>query len=86
MSEHEGFCIPILECYGYSIPVIAFCSGAVAETMRMGGIKIFEKNFPMIAELIHFLNNKSDLKRKISLVQSNQLSYYYEKLSLKEYL
>jgi glycosyltransferase involved in cell wall biosynthesis len=86
MSEHEGFCIPILECYGYSIPVIAFCSGAVAETMRMGGIKIFEKNFPMIAELIHFLNNKSDLKRKISLVQSNQLSYYYEKLNLKEYL
>jgi glycosyltransferase involved in cell wall biosynthesis len=86
MSEHEGFCIPILECYGYNIPVLAFCSGAVAETMRMGGIKIYEKNFPMIAELIHFFNNKSDLKRKISLVQSNQLSYYIEKLSIKQYL
>ena len=86
MSEHEGFCIPILECFGYGIPVIAFCSGAVAETMRMGGIKIYEKNFPMLAELIHFLNNKSDFKRKISLVQSNQLNYYCEKLSVKEFI
>ncbi len=86
MSEHEGFCIPILESYGYQIPVIAYCSGAVEETMRMGGIKIHKKNFPYIAELIDSINQKPEQKRMIAISQRNHLNFYTEKLSIKEYL
>jgi glycosyltransferase involved in cell wall biosynthesis len=86
MSEHEGFCIPILEAYAYNIPVIAYCSGAVEETMQMGGIKVYKKNFPYIAELIDGINQKPELKRMIANSQRNYLNVYKEKLTIKEYL
>jgi glycosyltransferase involved in cell wall biosynthesis len=32
-SEHEGFCIPLLEAMAFSVPVVALDAGAVAETV-----------------------------------------------------
>ena len=33
MSEHEGFCLPLLESCYFRLPVVAFEAGAVAETL-----------------------------------------------------
>ncbi len=38
MSEHEGFGVPLIEAMWFDIPVLAFKSSAVAETMGCGGI------------------------------------------------
>jgi glycosyltransferase involved in cell wall biosynthesis len=38
MSEHEGFCVPIVEAMAHSVPVVAFGSNAVRETVGDGGI------------------------------------------------
>ena len=34
LSEHEGFCIPLLEAFHFGLPVIARDAGAVAEVRR----------------------------------------------------
>ncbi len=51
MSEHEGFCVPLVEAMHLGVPVIAYAAGAVPETLGAGGALVLEKNFPEIAEL-----------------------------------
>lgn len=55
MSEHEGFCAPLIEAMASGCPVIAFNAGAVAETLGNTGLLLKEKKFPEVAELTHFL-------------------------------
>ncbi len=47
MSEHEGFCVPIVEAMYFGIPIIAYDSSAVAETLGGGGFLTDTKN-PLI--------------------------------------
>jgi glycosyltransferase involved in cell wall biosynthesis len=38
LSEHEGFCIPLLEAMHAGLPIVAFDAGAVPETLGEAGI------------------------------------------------
>lgn len=37
-SDHEGFCIPLLEAMAFSVPIVAHSAGAVPETLGDGGL------------------------------------------------
>lgn len=52
LSEHEGFCVPLLEAMRFDVPVVAYDAGAVAETLRGGGALIRRKEPAFVAELI----------------------------------
>ena len=39
-SDHEGFCLPLLEAMAFSVPVVAFAGGAVTETVGSGGVVV----------------------------------------------
>jgi glycosyltransferase involved in cell wall biosynthesis len=62
MSEHEGFCVPLVEAMYYDIPIIAYNSSAISETLGNGGFLINEKRFEYIAELIFKIYNSSKLQ------------------------
>ncbi len=52
MSEHEGFCVPLLEAMWFDVPVLAFCSSAIPETMADAGLLFKDKSdLVIIAEL-----------------------------------
>jgi glycosyltransferase involved in cell wall biosynthesis len=51
MSEHEGFCVPLVEAMYLGVPVIAFAAGAVPETLAEAGALVVRKEFAEIAEL-----------------------------------
>lgn len=53
MSEHEGFCAPLIEAMLHGVPVFAMANAAVPETMDGAGI-LFDAppDFPLIAETI----------------------------------
>jgi len=53
MSEHEGFCVPILEALAHEVPVLAYASSAIPETLGDAGILFYEKNFSYIAEVMN---------------------------------
>jgi len=55
LSKHEGFCMPILEAMHFSVPVIAYDAGAVAETLGSGGILVGRKRPAEIAELMEII-------------------------------
>ncbi len=39
-SEHEGFCIPLLEAMHFGVPIVATAAGAVPETLGDGGLLV----------------------------------------------
>jgi glycosyltransferase involved in cell wall biosynthesis len=51
MSEHEGFCAPLVEAMHFGVPVVAYSAGAVPETLGGAGALVLRKDFPEIAEL-----------------------------------
>ena len=51
-SEHEGFCVPLIEAFYKQVPVIAFASTAVPATMDGGGVLHEDKDPLHVAELM----------------------------------
>lgn len=43
LSEHEGFCVPLVEAMGAGVPVIGFRAAAVPETIADAGIVLADK-------------------------------------------
>jgi L-malate glycosyltransferase len=51
-SEHEGFCVPIVEAFDKQIPVLAYAATAVPATMDGGGVLYDTKDAFEIARLM----------------------------------
>jgi len=51
-SEHEGFCVPIVEAFYKRVPVLAYASTAVPATMDGGGVLYDHKDPVEIARLM----------------------------------
>jgi len=43
-SEHEGFCIPLIEANSFSLPIISFATSNIPDTLGKSGILIEEPN------------------------------------------
>ena len=76
MSEHEGFCAPVIECFHLGIPVVAFDAGAVAETMNGGGMLVREKEPLRLAALCHEILTRPPLRAAILAGQERALEKY----------
>ena len=46
LSEHEGFCVPIVEAWHHGLPVVAFATAAVPETVGGAGLLLANKTSP----------------------------------------
>lgn len=53
LSEHEGFCVPVLESMYFDVPVVALAAAAVPETQAGSGISLKENDPEQFAEAIH---------------------------------
>jgi glycosyltransferase involved in cell wall biosynthesis len=52
LSEHEGYCVPLLEAMAADLPIIGYDAGAVAETMGDAGLLLPDKTPSLVAEAI----------------------------------
>jgi L-malate glycosyltransferase len=52
MSEHEGFCIPLIESMVHDVPILAYAAAAVPETLDGAGVLFHEKRYDLIAEMM----------------------------------
>ena len=64
-SEHEGFCVPILEAFHMGVPVLAYAATAVPATMDGAGILYSDKNPMDVAALIHAVVDDSKLRERL---------------------
>ena len=52
LSEHEGFCAPLLEAMAADVPVLAYAAAAVPETLGGAGVQFAPKDLEYAAELL----------------------------------
>jgi L-malate glycosyltransferase len=52
LSEHEGFCVPLVESMAADVPVLAYAAGAVPETLGGSGVLFAPKDLEFAAELL----------------------------------
>ena len=70
MSEHEGFGVPLIESMWFDLPVFAYKSTAVPETIGPGGILFTEKNnIQKLAVTAKLLIHDQELRNKVISAQ-----------------
>ncbi|MBA3441091.1 MAG: glycosyltransferase [Pyrinomonadaceae bacterium] len=70
MSEHEGFCVPIVEAMWFDTPVLAYRSSAVPETLGEAGVMFTSKtDLREVAELAKLIIHDGDLRKRVLAAQ-----------------
>lgn len=76
MSEHEGFCVPLVEAMYFDKPIVAYRSSAIPDTMGEGGLLLEDKDPHMAAAVIDRVVRDGALRAYISARQRTRLKEY----------
>lgn len=68
LSDHEGFCVPVVEAMHHRLPVVGFDAGAVGETMGEAGLRIQSKSPALVATAVNRVVR--DVRLRQSLVSA----------------
>lgn len=72
-SEHEGFCVPLIESFHKRVPVLAYAATAVPATMDGGGVLYDTKDPFEIARLMAAILDDADLEDAVVASQDAAL-------------
>lgn len=64
LSEHEGFCVPLIEAMFFEKPILAYNMAAVPETLGGGGMLIDDKQPEYVAQKMHEILESKELQEK----------------------
>jgi glycosyltransferase involved in cell wall biosynthesis len=73
-SEHEGFCVPLIEAFHMGVPVLAYAASAVPATLDGGGILLRDKDPLKVASLINEVVSNSPLQQRVICTQDAALA------------
>ena len=74
LSEHEGFCVPLVEAMAADVPVLAYSAGAVPDTLGGAGVQFAPKDLEHAAELLGALTFDDDLRAQVLAGQRRRLA------------
>ena len=74
LSEHEGFCAPLVEAMAADVPILAYSTAAVPETLGGAGIQFAPKDLEYAAELLGCLAFDDDLRARVIAGQRRRLA------------
>ena len=74
LSEHEGFCAPLLEAMATDVPVLAYAAAAVPETLGGAGVQFAPKDLEHAAELAGLLAFDDGVRRSVIEGQRRRLA------------
>lgn len=73
MSEHEGFCVPVVEAMTFDKPVFAYANQAVLETLERSGRVFYAKDFDAIAADLRSVLTTSWKQRSVTATQRERM-------------
>jgi glycosyltransferase involved in cell wall biosynthesis len=74
LSEHEGFCVPLVEAMAADVPVLAYSAAAVPDTLGGAGVQFAPKDLEIAAELLGALAFDDDLRAQVLAGQRRRLA------------
>jgi glycosyltransferase involved in cell wall biosynthesis len=78
LSDHEGFCVPLLESMHHRLPIVAYAATAVPETLGDGGLCLPGKAPTTVAAAVHRVLTDQALRAQLVAAGERRL----EELSL----
>jgi L-malate glycosyltransferase len=77
LSEHEGFCIPLLEAFKFRVPVVARDAAAVGEVVGDAGVLLGpEDDLDTVAEALRIVTGDSELRDELRSRGERRLRAY----------
>jgi len=76
MSEHEGFCVPLVEAMAADLPILAYSCAAIPDTLGGAGIQFAPKDFEHAAELLGMLAFDDGLRASVIEGQRRRLVHF----------
>ncbi len=76
MSEHEGFCVPLVEAMAADVPVLAYSCTGIPETLGGAGVQFSPKNFELAAELLYELAYDDGVRAAVIDGQRRRLTHF----------
>jgi glycosyltransferase involved in cell wall biosynthesis len=73
LSEHEGFCVPLVESMAADVPVLAYAAGAVPETLGGAGVLFAPKDLEFAAEMLGTLVYDRPVRERVLEGQRRRL-------------
>lgn len=73
LSEHEGFCVPLVEAMAFDLPVVAYRSTGVPYAMGGAGVMVGAKRYDLIAELIEVVVRNEAVRSRLLEGQRRRL-------------
>jgi glycosyltransferase involved in cell wall biosynthesis len=74
LSEHEGFCVPLVEAMAADVPVLAYAAAAVPETLGGAGVQFAPKDLELAAGLLDELAFNDTLRDQVIAGQRKRLA------------
>ena len=84
LSEHEGFCVPLLEAMAADVPVLAYSTTAVPDTLGGAGVQFAPKDLEYAAELLGELAFNDTLRTQVIAGQRRRLADFGDDRIRKE--
>ena len=76
MSEHEGFCVPLVEAMAADLPILAYACTAIPDTLGGAGVQFAPKDFEHAAELLGMLAFDDGLRASVIDGQRRRLAQF----------
>jgi glycosyltransferase involved in cell wall biosynthesis len=76
LSEHEGFCVPLIEAMAMDVPVLAYAAAAVPDTLGGAGVQFSPKNLEYAAELLAILAFDDEIRDPVLDGQRRRLRQF----------
>jgi glycosyltransferase involved in cell wall biosynthesis len=78
LSEHEGFCVPLVEAMAMDVPVLAYSAAAVPDTLGGAGVQFAPKDLEYAAELLGLLAFEEHPREEVLMGQRRRLQEFGE--------
>ena len=76
LSEHEGFCVPLVEAMSADLPILAFGATAIPETLGGAGICFSPKDLEYAAEMLGLLVYDEAVRSKVIAGQQSRVANF----------
>lgn len=73
-SDHEGFCVPLVEAMGHGVPVVAYGATAVPETVGDAGLVLPAKEPLRLAAAVARVVADADLRRRLRAAATRRVA------------
>lgn len=76
LSDHEGYCVPLIEAMAAGLPIVAFAAGAVPETVGDAGLLLDAKDPSLVSEAIQEVVRNPALSARMARGRGERLEHF----------